>query len=142
MPMEIELVTIHLITISITAIFILIADHNGLQYIRGEKQTLDLAQMKKLHYIVMFGLILKIITGGLMFKDQWGELMGESAFYIKMLMVAALVANSFVIGNLMHMATVKPFSTLSQSEKTKLLISGAVSGFCWLGAGIIGMFVL
>ena len=140
--MEIELETIHLTIICITAVFILIADHNGLQYIRGEKQTLDLTQVKRLHYIVMCGLILMIFTGVLMFADQWGELIGESAFYVKLLMVAALVANSFVIGNLMHVATQKPFNTLSQKEKFKLLVSGGVSGLCWLGAATIGLFFL
>ncbi len=137
-----ELENVHLIALSITAIFIIIADHDGLSYIRGKKQVLTLTRVKRLHYAVMTGLVVMIGSGALMFADVWGEVIEEPAFYLKMVMVGALVANSFVIGNLMHLATQKPFNTLSSGEKTKLFISGAVSGRCWVGAGIIGYFFL
>ncbi len=142
MELEIELEAIHLIALCITAIFIIMADHDGLQYIRGKKEILNLIRVKRLHYAVMAGLGVMILTGAFMFADAWGELIGETAFYVKMLMVAALVANSFVIWNLMHIATQRPFRDLSQGEKTKLLISGAISGICWLGAATIGLFFL
>ncbi len=137
-----ELVTLHLITLSVTALGILIADHDGLQYVRGKKQTLNLSRVKRLHYTVLTGLGLMILTGAFLFADAWGELVDEPAFYIKMLMVLALVTNSFVIGNLMHIATHKPFSDLSYGEKTKLFMSGLVSGVCWVGSATIGMFFL
>ena len=140
--MEIELEGLHLLALAITAIFILMADHDGLQYMRGKKEILSLTRVKRLHYAVMTGLSVMILTGTFMFADAWGELIEETAFYVKMLMVLALVANSFVIGNLMHIATQKPFRDLLQGEKTKLLISGAISGICWLGAAIIGLFFL
>jgi len=39
-------------------------------------------------------------------------------------------------------STQKPFNTLSQSEKTKLFASGIISGVCWIGAAVIGIFFL
>jgi len=140
--MEIELEVLHLTALAITAVFIIIADHDGLQYMRGKKEVLSLTCVKRLHYAVLTGLGVMILTGAFMFADAWGELIEETAFYVKMLMVGALVANSFVIANLMHIATQKPFIELSKSEKTKLFISGATSGICWLGAAVIGMFFL
>jgi len=137
-----ELVTIHLIALCTTAIFIIIADHDGLEYIRGKKETLSLIRVKRLHYTVMAGLSIMIVTGAWMAMDIWEPLIEYPPFLIKMLMVAALVANSFVIGNLMHIATQKPFRDLSKAERTKLLVTGAISGICWLGAATIGLFFL
>lgn len=140
--LELEWENIHLVGLCITAIFIIMADHDGFQYMRGKKQTLDLRRVRRLHYTVLAGLIMMIVSGGFLFADVWGEVIEEPAFYVKMLMVAALVANSFVIGSMMHIATQKPFNTLTKGEKSKLLISGAVSGLCWVGAACIGLFIL
>lgn len=140
--MEVELVTLHLVTLLLTAVFILIADHDALAYIRGKKLVLDIVRIKRLHYSILIGLVAMISSGAFMFADAWGELIEETAFYVKMLMVVALVANSFVIGNLLHIATQKPFATLSPSERLKLFISGGISAFCWLGAATIGLFFL
>ncbi len=140
--MEIELEALHLLTLAVTAVFIVMADHNGLQYMRGRKEVLSLTRVKRLHYAVMIGLGLMILTGAFMFADAWGELVEKTAFYVKMLMVGALIANSFVIGNLMHIATQKPFSTLTPHEKFKLYFSGTISLVCWVGSATIGMFFL
>lgn len=136
------LVQLHLIVLSFTAVAILIADHDGLQYFFGKKQTLDPVRVKRLHYTVLTGLILMIITGGLMFADVWGEVIENPAFYVKMCMVLALIANSFIIGNLMHVATQRPFVELTREERHTLLASGAVSGICWIGAALIGLLYL
>lgn len=140
--MEIELEAIHLTVLFITAIAIVVADHDGFQYFLGKKQTLDLARVRRLHHLVLGGLILMIITGGLMFADVWGEVIENPAFYIKMCMVLALIANSFIIGNLMHVATQRAFSELTPSERHKLLASGGVSVMCWIGAALIGFLYL
>lgn len=140
--MEFELEGVHVIVLLITAIGIIMADHDGFQYFLGKKQTLDPVRVKRLHYGVLTGLALMIVTGGAMFADQWGELIDNPAFYVKMLMVLALVANSFVIGNLMHVATTKPFAQLTKTEQHKLLASGGVSVICWIGAATIGFLYL
>lgn len=142
MEFEIELEGLHLLVLAVTAIAILMADHDGLQYFRGRKEVLSVTRVKRLHYTVMTGLALMILTGAAMFVDRWGELINEPAFYVKMLMVGALVANSFLIASLTHIATQKPFRELTSSEKMKMVMSGGVSGFCWLGAATIGMFFL
>ncbi len=140
--MELELVGVHVTVLIITAILIVIADHDGFRYFFGKQQTLDLVRVKRLHYGVLTGLALMIVTGGIMFADQWGELIDNPAFYVKMLMVSALVANSFIIGNLMHVATIKPFTELSFTERHTLLASGGVSLVCWVGAATIGFLFL
>ncbi len=140
--MEIELEAIHLTVLLVTAVFILIADHDGFKYVRGTVPTLNLVRVQRLHYAVLVGLILMIATGGLMVTEEWERFSNEPAFLVKMIMVGALVANSFVIGTLMHLATQKPFASLMPSEKYKLFASGGVSVLCWIGAASIGLFLL
>lgn len=136
------LLQIHLIVLTITGICIVVADHDGFQYFLGKKSVLDLKRVKRLHYAVLLGLVLMILTGALMFGDRWGELIDNPAFYVKMLMVGALIANSFIIGSLMHVATIRPFTELTGSERHTLLASGAVSVVCWVGSATIGFLYL
>ncbi len=132
----------HLLTLAITGVIILIADHDAFQYFRGQKKLLDPVRIKRLHCGVMIGLSLMILTGVFLFKELWGELLTLPAFYIKMCMVSALVVNSFIIGKLMHVATTRAFTELQKSEKVRLLLSGATSALCWIGSAVIGFLFL
>ena len=136
------LLQIHFFVLVITAIAIIIADHDGFQYFMGKKQTLNPVRVKRLHYIVLTGLSVMILTGALMFRDQWGELIDNPAFYVKMLMVLALIVNSFIIGSLMHVATQRSFTELTPAERHKLLASGALSVICWIGSALIGFLYI
>jgi len=141
MEFELEPTTLHLIVLSITAIFILIADHDGFNYMRGKVATLSAKRVKFLHYAVWIGLVCMILTGTLLLRDET-DVLEEPAFYVKMLMVAALLVNGFFIGSLSKLSTLHPFTSLSKKQKNTLLISGAVSGLCWVGAASIGYFFL
>ncbi len=137
-----ELVSIHLTVLFITVFCILYADHHGYLYFRGRKQTLSIGLVRRLHYTVILGLVLMIVTGGLLFKDAWGEFIDHPPFYVKMFFVLGLIANSFLIGKLMHLATIKTFSSLSYRERSMLIFSGTTSALCWIGAASIGFLFL
>lgn len=141
MEFELEPSTLHLIVLSITAIFILIADHDGFNYMRGKVATLSPKRVQFLHYAVWIGLVCMILTGALLLRDET-DVLEEPVFYVKMLMVAALLVNGFFIGSLSKLSTLHPFAELTQKQKNTLLISGAVSGLCWVGAATIGYFFL
>ncbi len=135
--MEIEIESLHLLTLAFVAIVILIADHDGLAYIRSKKQILNTTKVKRLHNLVWMGLIGMLATGLALLADE-PDVLEESAFYVKMLMVLALFINGIAIGQLAKLSTITPFANLTKSQKRKLLLSGAISASCWIGAALLG----
>ncbi len=79
-----------------------------------------------------------VVTGFTMFSRDSEYLLSNPLFLVKMVFVTALVVNSFLIGSHIKVASEKPFAALSSGEKTKLIVSGIVSGVCWVGAMLIG----
>lgn len=138
---EIELESVHLVALCVTAVFILLADHDGFRYITGKSETLNPKRVRFLHWAVMIGLGTMIVSGATLLADEPGWL-GVPIFQVKMLMVAALVANAFLISKLSHVASEQSFASLSLHKKLVLLLSGAVSFSCWVGAATIGLFFL
>jgi uncharacterized membrane protein len=135
--MEIEFEALHLLSLAFVAIVIVIADHDGYLYMRGKKAVLNAMKVKRLHQLAWVGLIAMTITGiGLIAKEP--EVLEEAAFGVKMLMVAALFVNGFVIGQLSKLSISTPFASLTAKQKLMLLCSGAVSVSCWIGATLIG----
>ncbi len=128
---------LHLLSLAFVAIVIIIADHDGLQYMRGKKAVLNATKVKRLHQLAWVGLGGMIITGIFLIRQN-PIVLEEPAFAVKMLMVAALLVNGFVIGRLSALSTTTPFTTLTKGQKLSLFVSGAVSVSCWLGAAFIG----
>ncbi|MFM2339428.1 MAG: hypothetical protein RLZZ360_64 [Candidatus Parcubacteria bacterium] len=135
--MEIEIGAFHLASLAIVALVIIIADHDGYLYMRGKKAVLNATKVKRLHQLAWVGLAGMIVTG-IMLVRQNPLVLEEPTFAVKMLMVAALLVNGFVIGRLSALSTTTPFTSLTKGQKLSLLVSGAVSVSCWLGAAFIG----
>jgi len=128
------MVIVHVSILALTALVILFADHEAFQYMTGKKQTLDPKKTKLLHNLVWVGLLGMIGTGLWMTWPNTLFLFTVPGFQIKAAFIAALFVNAFFIGSLMKLAFEKPFASLSQAEKTKLMLSGFVSTAGWLGA--------
>lgn len=137
-----QLLSIHLATLSITALIIIYSDHQGFLYFRGKKQTLSKVFLHWSHILVWTGLLLMITTGVLLTIPAWTYRLQEPTFYIKMGFVLTLVVNAFAIGKLSKVAGEKPFAQLTTSEQRVLLLSGALSAMGWIGAAVIGKFFL
>lgn len=140
--MEFELTTIHLVILAVTAIVIVYADHEAFAYFRGKKQLLSAKRIHRLHILVWCGLIGMILTGILLTIPTWEYRLTQPEFYIKMGLVLTLVVNAGFISKVSGIATKTPFLQLTPHEKVVLLVSGAVSAGCWIGAGVIGYFFL
>lgn len=140
--MEFELSTIHLIILGLTAVVILYADHEAFEYFRGKKQVLVAKSIHRLHVLVWCGLIGMIMTGVVLTIPTWEYRLTQPEFYIKMGLVLTLVVNASFISKVSGIATKMPFAELSKNEKVVLLVSGAVSAVCWVGATVIGYFFL
>lgn len=133
---------IHLIILGITALFIVVADHDAFSYMRGTQALLSESKTKLLHYGVWTGLILMILTGLTLVLPLYEFYITDPAFIIKMCMVFALVVNGVLIGKLSKVATRVPFKELPSRTKMLLLASGGVSTSGWIGAAVIGYFFL
>jgi len=138
--MEIEFEALHLLSLAFVAVVIVLADRDGVAYLRGKKETLEAGRVKRLHQLAWVGLALMTLTGiGLIAEDP--EVLEEGAFIVKMLMVLALFVNGFVIGQIAKLSTTTPFKALTRRERGMILVSGAVSISCWIGAAMIGFFL-
>jgi cation transport ATPase len=135
-----DLTTLHLISLIITAPVILYADHMGFQYFTGRVQTLSLKKVEWTHRLVTGGLLLLIITGITITIPVWAIMLEKPLFYAKLAFVATLVSNGIFIGQLMQKALVTPYANLSQDEKRFLLVSGVVSACGWSATILIGFF--
>jgi hypothetical protein len=141
--MEKVLLPLHLLTLTITAFGIFKADHQAFLWLRGKTLTLNLVQLKRYHHWVGTGLTVMILTGfGLFYPNRAVLLNGNKFFLIKMMAVALLVINSFIIGRFMNVAATKPYANLTFSEKLPLMLSGAISFGCWVGAAMLAFFIL
>ncbi len=136
------ILTIHLLILACIGVTVLLADKQAFGWMRGKRETLDAVMLARLHRIVLVGLAGMIITGLVLFYPMRTYLLHTPAFYIKMAFVLALVVNGRVIGRFMNVATVRPFSSLTKSERMPLFISGAVSGISWVGAVIAAFFFI
>ena len=132
---------IHLTIVVITALVVLYADHEGLDWIRGKKQMLSKDRVEVLHVLVSFGISALLLTGGLMFINRAEYLLQELVFIAKMVFVGALVVNGFFIGEVSRLATERTFASLSAKERLPLYISGGVSFVGWVGAIVLGLLL-
>ncbi|MBI2030627.1 hypothetical protein HYT05_03325 [Candidatus Kaiserbacteria bacterium] len=133
---------IHLSILALTAIVILIADEQGFAWMRGKIALLDPRRMRWLHRLMWTGLAGMIVTGLIQFLPAYEYYLAEPAFLMKMCFVMILVLNGILIGRLQHIATERPFASLSTAEKMPLLASGAISTIAWVSAGLTGYFLI
>ncbi len=135
------LLNVHIASIFFAGAVLLFADHDAFDWVLGKKQTLSHARMVLLHYLMWAALLSLIISGTLLFLPQASYLLHTPLFVIKLLFVAILVLNAILIGNLMHVAPKRPFSSLSLEEKLELYASGAISSFGWVSTVAIGLYL-
>lgn len=137
-----DIVTIHLIILALTAVAILISDHYGVAYVRGTMPLLPKRRMELLHGLVWLGLLGMIGTGLYMAYPGLSFYIQKPEFVIKMVFVLVLVVNALFIGTMLGISSERPFAELTVGEKRKMFISGAVSSLGWIGAATIGFLFL
>lgn len=130
---------IHITSLCVAALGILIADHSAFNWMRGKVDTAHRAAVFSAHWIVSAGLAGLVLSGLLLFWPMREYLIQEPLFWLKMFFVGCLLVNSFFVEALMHRATKHSFDSLPFSQKAPLLISGAISTLCWLGAGFTAL---
>lgn len=118
-----------------------LADKEAFDWVLGKKRTLDAALIRRYHFFVWLGLLFLSVTGVALFFPLKDELLTNSVFLLKMLLVGVLVVNGILIGRLQHAASVQSFSELHLRQKIELFASGVISTASWLGAGVLAFFL-
>jgi hypothetical protein len=132
---------IHIVAVLFSLSVVLTADHYGYSWISGHEAVLKEEKLKKLHMYTWIGILMTIMTGGILFYKDYETLLSSQIFLVKLAFVGTLVVNSFSVGILKDLATKTKFSNLSIKEKTSLFISGGTSSACWLGALLCAFFI-
>ena len=118
---------------------IFFADKEAFAWMRGLKQTLDARHLTLLHALMWLGLAGLIASGLSLFLPMANYLLHEPLFIMKLLLVAILIVNALLIGRLLHIATTRPFASLTGDEKLALFASGATSVVGWVGSVVIAL---
>jgi hypothetical protein len=137
-----ELETLHLTTLALTATVILYSDHQGFMYFRGKRETLSLSFVTWSHRIVWTGLIGMILTGFFLVLPGWDYYVVYPPFLLKIAFVLVLCIDGYAIGKFSRLTTERAFHELPPELKKTLLVSGAFSFTGWVGSAVIGFFFL
>lgn len=135
------MIELHVAFVIGTLIVVVISDGQGVLWLFGIKKILSAKFVDILHKVVSVGIGGLLLTGGLMFLEQYDYLLQNIAFLSKMALVFALIVNAFCIGSIAKLATSKPFAALTLSERVSVLSSGALSMMGWVGAVILGLLL-
>lgn len=132
---------IHAATILLLMPTILYADSIGLAWVRGVTPVVSKRELAFVHRVVFVGLTLMVLSGALMAYPYLGFLLSERSFLLKMPFVLALIVNGIFIERSLEVAALRPYASLTDAEKRKLHVFGAISSISWLTAIACGFFI-
>jgi len=139
--MQAIILPIHLSILAATLVGIALADHAAFDWFRGKKEILNIKILRRYHWWIIVGLAGMIVTGVLMAYPARDYFLGDPLFLVKMGLVGVLIVNSFVIGSIMRVASLRPYASLLVREKIPLFASGAASAVGWAGAILAALFM-
>jgi hypothetical protein len=135
------LVTIHLTIAILTGLIVLYSDEQAFMWVLGKKTMLERGRISFLHRAVTTGLTLLIITGGLLYADAAPAYLSVTLFTTKLVVIFALIVNTYAIHRFSEVALMRSFASLSHRERIPLFITGAVSFAGWATAIICGLLI-
>lgn len=133
--------TVHISAVVLTLFVVFLTDLYALQWLLGWKETLSKRVLRRSHRLVWAGLIATMLAGFLLFLPYASFLFTDTAFRLKMLLVAMLVANALVIGSHIDEAANGPFAALSFQKRAILIASGFISTAGWISAFTAAQFI-
>lgn len=135
------LMTLHLIISITTGLVVLYADEQALAWFLGKRALFHAGTMEFLHRAVAGGLALLLLTGGLLYAKAPQTFLSTPAFDVKMVMVFALICNTYFIERFSYIAVTRPYASTSSRERALLFASGAVSFIGWVTAFACGFLI-
>lgn len=135
-----QILSWHVLLFLAGLLMVLITDACGLLYLVGwRKQMNGLCLRLKHAWIASMGAA--TVGTGLLLLFQKPEVMGQSAFWVKMGLVAALCVNGWLIGRKIPLLMSGSFRSLERRTRWALL-SGAIGSLMfWVGAAFLGLMI-
>jgi len=134
---------LHIVAFMWNIAWVIISDFVGFLWLVGKIERVNKKFLNLTHWFIWVGLGVSILTGVYLFMDASEYLLTVPAFWTKIILVIALVINSFFISRHINLAETKLFSETTSSERKHLFISAAVSVVGWVGvvvaAGQLGL---
>ena len=135
------MITLHFGIAILTGLIVLYSDEQAFMWILGKKQFMDHGRVVFLHRAVTTGLILLILSGGLMYAQAAPAYLSVTPFITKMVIIFALILNTYVIDRFSAVALTRTFASLTSKERIPLFITGAISFGGWATAFICGLLI-
>lgn len=135
------MLAVHILSFGFVLGVTAVADKEVFGWVSGKREKLERKSIMLYHTLIWAGLLSLIATGLYMFWPMRLYLLGTILFDIKLIFVAILLVNAFLLGRLMPAAFTGPFRELSAHTKKALLMSGAVSAFSWFCAAALAFLI-
>ena len=119
---------------------LLITDICGLVYLIGLRQRMNGICLRIKHALIASACAATIGTGLLLVASN-PEVMAQRFFWMKMVFVAALCLNGWLIGRKIPLLTSGPFSTLGRRARWILAFGSMASIMLWIGAAFLGLMI-
>lgn len=135
-----QLLSLHVLFLLFALLAVLITDTCGLVYLIGLRQRMNGICLKIKHGLIASACAATVGTG-LLLVILKPEVMAQSVFWMKMVFVAALCANGWLIGRKIPLLTSGPFKTLGRRARWTLVFGSMASLMLWIGAAFLGLMI-
>lgn len=135
-----QLLSLHILFLLSALLAVLITDACGLVYLIGLRKRMNGICLKIKHGLIASACAATVGTG-LLLVILKPDVMAHSVFWMKMLFVAALCVNGWLIGRKIPLLTSGPFKTLGRRARWSLAFGSMASLMLWMGAAFLGLMI-
>jgi hypothetical protein len=135
-----QLLPLHILFLLSALLAVLITDACGLVYLIGLRRRMNGICLRIKHGLIASACAATVGTG-LLLVILKPEVMAQSVFWMKMLFVAALCVNGWLIGRKIPLLTSGPFKTLGRRARWSLAVGSMASLMLWIGAAFLGLMI-
>lgn len=135
-----QLLSLHVDLILIALAAVLITDACGLFYLFGWRKRMNGICLRIKHGLIASMCAATVGTGILLILKN-PEVMAQKIFWLKMVFVAALCVNGWLIGRKIPLLTSGPFQALTRGSRWTLVLGSMMSFLFWIGTAILGLMI-
>jgi hypothetical protein len=135
-----QLLSLHVLFLLSALLAVIITDTCGLVYLIGLRQRMNGICLRIKHGLIASACAATVATGLLLVVLK-PEVMAQSVFWMKMVFVAVLCVNGWLIGRKIPLLTSGPFKTLGRRARWTLAFGSMASLMRWIGAAFLGLMI-
>jgi len=135
-----QILSLHVLSLLSALLAVLITDTCGLVYLMGLRQRMNGVCLRIKHGLIASACAATVGTG-LLLVILKPEVMAQTVFWMKMVLVSALCVNGWLIGRKIPLLTSGPFKTLRRRVRWALALGSMASLVLWIGAAFLGLMI-